>query len=122
MVLVVDDVLANGIPLVRLLRLAGYEAEFLDCAQKLFTHLRAQPAPNLIILDVMMPDMDGLQCLATMRANPAWRNVPVLMYSADNSPTRMEDAMRLGAREFIVKGGKGWDELLEKICSHSISA
>jgi CheY-like chemotaxis protein len=58
--------------------------------------------PDLILLDASMPVMDGMEALAALKANPATRNIPVVMFGAD-SAKESGRAEQLGALKFIPK-------------------
>lgn len=59
--------------------------------------------PDLILLDATMPVMDGIEALASLKANPATKDIPVLMLSADSGKDNVERATQLGALKFITK-------------------
>ena len=59
--------------------------------------------PDLILLDATMPVMDGIEALAALKANPATKDIPVLMLSADSGKDNVERATQLGALKFISK-------------------
>lgn len=59
--------------------------------------------PDLILLDATMPVMDGLEALGVLKANPATKNIPVVMLSADAGKDNIEQARQLGAVSFIPK-------------------
>jgi len=59
--------------------------------------------PDLILLDATMPLMDGLEALAALKANPATKDIPVIMLSADSGKDNIEKAKQLGALDFISK-------------------
>jgi DNA-binding response OmpR family regulator len=59
--------------------------------------------PSVVILDMMLPYADGLQLLASMRNNPSWSNVPVLMLTSDETTRTVVKAFELGANDFVVK-------------------
>jgi PleD family two-component response regulator len=102
---------------VRLLVMAGFDASLHHCGQDA---LDAIPAtrPALVILDVDMPSMDGLECLRSIRARHGADRLPVVMYSGDFVYERVSEAKRLGAQEYIVKGAMQWPEFLEIIQRH----
>lgn len=56
---------------------------------------------SLILLDLVMPNMDGLEVLAVMNSGEWINNIPVIMISAENLPTYVERAYELGATDFI---------------------
>ncbi len=63
----------------------------------------AGPAVDLVLLDVMLPYTDGFELLAQLRANPDWKDVPVIILT---SRTREHDAVRalsLGADDYLTK-------------------
>jgi CheY-like chemotaxis protein len=72
--------------------------------------------PDLILLDATMPVMDGMEALAALKANPATRNIPVIMFGAD-SAKESERAQQLGALEFIAKPFTG-DTLVAGLSPH----
>jgi CheY-like chemotaxis protein len=59
--------------------------------------------PDLIMMDMMMPDMDGLDVLAALRAQPLTMNVPVVILSAGASPDDARLARAAGAQEYMNK-------------------
>ena len=115
LIVVVDDSHENASLLCRLLRRVGYESIDLPSGLELLGFLRSAARPDLVILDMMMPEMDGMECLTAMRKDPRYRDIPVVMFSADSSISRQIDAKRLGAQEYMVKGAVMVDELLSTI-------
>ncbi|MGB7161060.1 MAG: response regulator [Tepidisphaeraceae bacterium] len=120
MILVVDDHPDTAELLVRLLRRSGLEAASAGRAHDALEYLRgdSRPLPSLIILDVTMPDMDGIACLRAIRAEPKWADVPVIMYTADFGLERMHEALRMGAVGYVVKGVMRWEDFLAIIHQH----
>jgi two-component system, sensor histidine kinase and response regulator len=115
MILVVDDHVDTAKALARILGLCGYRAKALTCGDDLFAELATPPIPRLVILNVNMPVVDGIECLRRLRANADWRTIPVVMFTADITFQRMQEAKRLGARDYVVKGAMGWSELRKLI-------
>ncbi len=70
--------------------------------------------PDLILLDIMMPRMDGLQTLAKLKGNPTTSHIPVIMLSGIGEKTILNKAMVNGAADFIDKPFNG-EMLLEAI-------
>jgi two-component system cell cycle response regulator len=78
--------------------------------------------PAVVILDVMMPGMDGFEVLRWIRDNECLARLPVMMYSADPSPEAEGQALRSGAQAFLVKGRIPISELLVAVDRHAIPA
>src|SRR3989338_1374893 len=70
--------------------------------------------PGLILLDIMMPGMDGLEVLRRLRSNEATRETPVIMFTAVGATRAIFDAQALGATDYIIKPFKP-EELLSLI-------
>jgi CheY-like chemotaxis protein len=113
-ILVVDDHDETRRPLLRLLQLEGYNA--LGAANA-FEALAASnnSNPDLILLDVMIPPMDGLTFLMRIREDSASREVPVIVVSGLSDPQTVARAKELGVREHLVKSQFTPEELLEAI-------
>lgn len=60
-------------------------------------------APDLVLLDVMMPGLSGPEVLAALRERPQWQQVPVVFMTAKAMPDEVEDLLRYGATGVIVK-------------------
>jgi len=58
---------------------------------------------SVILSDINMPNMDGLQLLATLKESEQWTSLPVVMISTESSQTKVMEALRLGAKGFIRK-------------------
>ncbi len=101
-ILVVDDIAAN----VRLLE-AKLAAEYFEVmtasSGKDALELIERQAPDIILLDVMMPEMDGFEVCARIRANPKTRFLPVVMVTALSDPSDRVKGLEAGADDFLTK-------------------
>jgi CheY-like chemotaxis protein len=73
--------------------------------------------PHLIMLDLRLPDSDGLQVLNKLRSKDATRNIPVIVFTGSASKQKVEEATYLGANAFIFKGMMPIKQLVDKIRS-----
>ena len=76
--------------------------------------LKSSQRPDMIILDLMLPDMDGLEVLQRIRAQPELSNVPVVILSATGDPDTIRFSLDRGADEYITKPYTP-DELLTRV-------
>jgi len=60
-------------------------------------------SPDLVITDLAMPNMDGLEFLTKMRAEPAWQSIPVLMVSTEGTQAKVLEAVERGASGYVRK-------------------
>jgi CheY-like chemotaxis protein len=116
-ILVVDDYLDTCRVVVRLLRMSGYEADGVGGGPEALGYLRGRRA-DLVLLDIAMPEMDGFEVLRAIRADTALDRVAVLMYTAFSDPQQHDDALRLGAQGYVVKGRHSFDEITAAIDRH----
>jgi CheY-like chemotaxis protein len=65
--------------------------------------LMAEEAPDLVILDVMMPVMDGLEVLRRAKADPVLRTIPVIMVTSREQDADILEAVKIGAADYVVK-------------------
>ncbi len=101
-VLLVDDEPNIVLSLEFLMRQAGYAVRVArdgDAALKAIE----EAAPELVLLDVMMPKRDGFDVCQTIRANPAWKNVRIVLLTAKGRDIEREKGMALGADDYITK-------------------
>lgn len=119
-VLIVDDVIANLVVLTDMINDAGY------IARPVTSVVQAQEAvkvmlPQLILLDISMPDMDGFEWCAKLKKDPATREIPIIFISALNSIEDKQKAYQLGAADFVCKPFDVY-ELALKISAHISNA
>lgn len=81
----------------------GYDVDHVENGRVGVEYVAANPPPDLAILDIMMPYLDGFQLVREIRARPDWDRVPVLMVSAKAREADIERALALGADDYIVK-------------------
>ena len=89
-----------------------------SAATKPLTYLE-QTLPDVVLLDVMMPGMDGMEVLRQIRSDPRTARLAVIMYSAVSDPAYREAALSKGADDYLVKGSVEVDDLRDCIERHA---
>ena len=101
-ILIVDDDANNRLLLQVMLANEGYEIVTASAGTEALDLVEQLP-PDLIVLDVMMPGMDGYQVAARIKTNPATRHIPVIMLTALSDRNSMMHGLNAGAEEFLTK-------------------
>jgi two-component system cell cycle response regulator len=101
-ILVADDDAAIRDTVSWVLREHGYDVLAVESAAGVFAALETR-VPDLLLLDVMMPEMDGFEALELVKANERWRELPVLMFSAMPAEEATIKTLGLGAADFVRK-------------------
>ena len=102
-ILIVDDMPENLNVLGELLHGAGYHVKVATNGLTALNLANQQPRPSLILLDVMMPEMDGHEVLRQLRSNINTREIPVIFLTAMNSDDDEERAFGEGIADYITK-------------------
>lgn len=99
------------------LELEGFAVERAENGEKALD-LAVKFAPDLILLDVMMPRLNGFDVLDILRTTPATRNVRVIMLTALSQPQDVERARELGADDFLIKSQVVIGDVIARIRHH----
>lgn len=102
-ILVVDDIDDNRFTLERRLKREGYHNIRLADGGKGALQAVAEQEFDLILLDLMMPDISGLDVLKTLKSNPRFRKIPVVMVTASDEVETAAECITEGADDFITK-------------------
>ena len=86
-----------------MLRLLDYETRSFPDARKAARALLAGQRPDLLILDINMPEVSGLDLLEFIRSRPQWDDLPVIMFSSEAADVQVDHALDLGADAYIFK-------------------
>ncbi len=101
-ILIVDDEVVNRQLLQAYLQLTTYRVSMAANGEEALAAVALQ-APDLVLLDVMMPGMDGYQVAAQLKADPSSRNIPIIMVTAlDDRASRLK-GLNAGAEDFLIK-------------------
>ncbi len=114
-VLIVDDSPTERYFLMELLTRNGFTVSAAENAEEAMIKVKTV-APDLILMDVVMPGQNGFQLTRSLSRDPATQNIPIIMCTSKSQQTDRIWGLRQGARDYIVKPVKP-DELLEKIAA-----
>ena len=101
-IVVADDDQTLLKTLVYILRAQGHEVIPVEGGERLIEVLEAE-RPDLLMLDIMMPRVDGLELLERIRSDPSWEGLPVLMISSMPPEEATQRSLGLGADDFVAK-------------------
>jgi two-component system chemotaxis response regulator CheY len=106
-ILVVDDSVTMLTSLKTTLSMHGFNVESASNGQMALNMIKSGLRPNLIITDLNMPVMDGLEFIKNVR--PLLRFVPILILTTESERAKREEAKKLGATGWLVKPVSGTD-------------
>lgn len=101
-ILVIDDEPDNFDVIEALLSQQDYQLHYIASGKEAIAYLDSFH-PDLILLDVMMPDMDGMEVCRRIKALPEWHHVPIIMVTALSSKSDLARCLKAGADDFISK-------------------
>ncbi|MER2529820.1 MAG: response regulator [Candidatus Competibacter denitrificans] len=101
-ILVVDDEPNIVLSLEFLMKQAGFQVRTASDGEAALAAIAAE-APDLVLLDVMMPRKNGYEVCQAIRANPDWQTVRIIMLTAKGREVEREKGMALGADDYITK-------------------
>jgi DNA-binding response OmpR family regulator len=101
-ILIIDDDISTTLLIDNIFSKEGYEIRTVNISTNTIPEALLF-RPDLIILDLMMPDTDGIETCKALKANSELRKTPILMFSAVGDVKRKVEAFNAGARDFITK-------------------
>jgi CheY-like chemotaxis protein len=101
-ILVVEDEEETAAMLAEMLKVSGYSVVNSTDSKNAITKIKEQP-PNAIILDIMLPDISGLEVLRFVRQNPQFTEIPVVVVSAKAMPADIQVGLEAGATAYLTK-------------------
>src|ERR1700692_4112827 len=101
-VMIVDDLPANVDVVLGFLAEAGYRVLVSDGGHRALEQL-ARTLPDIILLDLMMPGLDGIETCKRIKANTEWSHIPVIMMTAADELSKKLAAFQAGAVDFVTK-------------------
>jgi two-component system chemotaxis response regulator CheY len=110
-VLVVDDSATMVMSVKNNLEIAGFKVETAEDGVKALGKLNSGIKPDLIITDINMPNMGGMDLIKNVRALPAFRFTPILTLTTESQADKRDEGKKLGATGWLVKPIGGADLL-----------
>jgi putative two-component system response regulator len=98
----------------------GVDLQFAHTGAEALDALASWPPPAFVLLDFMLPDMDGHAVLHRIRGNEATRTLPVVMFSSASDPARVQLALESGANSWVKKADdpQSFERAVKAICAY----
>lgn len=112
--LIIDDEKMIAEPLAERFESEGFKIEMATDGEE-GLQKALEILPDLILLDVVMPKMDGLTMLGKLRENEKGKNIPVIVFTNTNDAEKISKAVEGGASEFLVKVDWSLEDLVKKV-------
>lgn len=108
-----DDKLISD-SLCEALKAAGYEPTPAYDGEEALAKIN-EVMPDLVLLDIMMPKMDGIAVLSQLRANPATANMPVVVLTNIGDVTTISKIVEAGTADYLLKSDQSVDDIVQKV-------
>jgi twitching motility two-component system response regulator PilH len=102
-ILIVEDDKTSRFLLEKILSAHGYDVLKASCAKEALDLLKEGQRPDLIISDVMMPNMTGIEMARKIRENPEIKDIPIMLCTAVHEKETVIEAVKLGIHHYLVK-------------------
>lgn len=112
--LVEDDFYIRGL-YKTLLEKAGHQVSEASDGRALLEILGKEPPPDLLLLDLMLPEVSGVEALRRIRSHPVWKDLPVVVLTNVDTEPLIKEVVGLGVEKYFVKADIPIRELAERI-------
>ena len=109
-----DDIFLQGLEATKFKK-EGFNIETASNGEEVRKVLEKKVTIDLILLDLMLPDIDGFETLKIMRKEKEFANTPVIIFSNLSEEKDIEKAKKIGISEYMVKSNFNLDELVKKV-------
>lgn len=116
LILVIDDIESNVRLLTHMVKKEGYELMAAFSGEGALSAVKKKK-PDLVLLDIMMPGMDGFEVCKRLKTDPEYSDIPILFLSALSDTESKTKAMKIGGADYLTKPFKRQD-VLDKIRFH----
>jgi DNA-binding response OmpR family regulator len=116
-ILIVEDLVAGREAMAKLLQREGFEVVGARNGAEALARLK-DGGIDLVLLDHMMPEVDGLTFLSGIRRFPKWKNLPVIMFTGLKDRNHLMKAQTLGVKEYMVKSEYSMQDLVGLVRKH----
>jgi putative two-component system response regulator len=113
-IMLVDDSSTNNLLYESIFESEGYDVIICEDGKSALKKLNSKDKPDLILLDLMMPGLDGFSVLEKIYSNPENKNIPIIMLTAKVDIESEKKAYKLGVTDYIIKP-IGINEITEEI-------
>jgi CheY-like chemotaxis protein len=117
-ILIVEDLVSGREAMAKLLQREGFEVAGARNGAEALARLKAGGI-DLVLLDHMMPEVDGLTFLSGIRRFPKWKNLPVIMFTGLKDRNHLLKAQTLGVKEYMVKSEYTIQDLVGLVRKHT---
>lgn len=111
--IVEDDIFVSDIYQVKI-HAEGLEAIVAMNGMEAIKHLEDGAKPDLILLDIVMPYMDGMEVLRRLKANDEWKEIPVILLTNLSDKSQVDECLGMGAKDYIIKSHFTPSEVMAK--------
>ena len=115
-VLIVDDDIRNVFALTHVLGRVGMPVLYAENGREGIETLERNPDVQLVLMDIMMPEMDGYETISAIRRTPRWAGLPIVALTAKAMPGDREKSIARGANDYVPKP-VDVDQLLTVVCA-----
>ena len=120
-ILIVEDLVVGREAMAKLLQREGFEVVGARNGAEALARLK-DGGIDLVLLDHMMPEVDGLTFLSGIRRFPKWKNLPVIMFTGLKDRNHLMKAQTLGVKEYMVKSEYSMQDLVGLVRKHLTGA
>jgi CheY-like chemotaxis protein len=102
-ILLVEDDVRNIFALTRVLEPKGAQVDIARNGKEALARLEESPQVSLVLMDIMMPEMDGYQAMREIRKRPEWQRLPIIALTAKAMRDDQEKCLEAGANDYVAK-------------------
>lgn len=116
-ILIVDDSATMIMSVKSNLEIAGFIVQSAEDGVKAMTQLKSGLKPDLVITDINMPNMNGIELIQNIRSFPGFRFIPILILTTESQQAKRDEAKKLGATGWLVKpvGGAELIKIIKQV-------